>query len=130
MDDEVLIKTVIEAAMKVRQQLVSGYEEKVYKNALFIELRKHGLTCLTEVPYAVYYDCIPVGEYRADIVVENQLVLELKATESLQKRDHIQLVNYLTASGIDNGLLINFGADPIEIKRKYRVYRPSHPATD
>lgn len=126
MDIELLIKTVVDAAMTVRKQLVSGYEEKVYKNAMFIELRKRGFSCLTEVPYNVYYDGIPVGEYRADIVVEECLVIELKAIESLQKRHEIQLVNYLTSSGIDNGLLINFGSNPIEIKRKYRIYHPSN----
>ena len=65
-----------------------------------------------------------VGEYKADIIVEDMLILELKAVQSLSTAHSVQLVNYLTATGIDDGLLVNFGADKIEIKHKYRVYTP------
>jgi len=124
MDIEELVSAVMDAAMIVRRQLVSGYEEKVYKNAMCIELQKHDLQCKTEVRFAVLYDGIAVGNYKADIIVEDALVLELKATEALCMRDEVQLVNYLTASGIDDGLLINFGSNPIQFKRKYRIYKP------
>ena len=123
-DIEDLVSDVMDYSMNVRNQLVPGYEERVYKNALVIELRKHGLDCKTEVPFSVLYDVISVGDYKADIIVENRLVLELKAVEALHKSHEVQLVNYLTATGIDDGLLINFGSQIIQFKRKYRIYRP------
>ena len=125
-DIEELITNVMDYAMNVRKQLVPGYEEKVYRNALLIEIRKHGIECEAEVPFSVLYDGISVGDYKADIIVEKRLVLELKAVEALQKVHEVQLVNYLTATGIDDGLLINFGSQKIEFKRKFRIYRPKH----
>ena len=125
-DIEELITNVMDYAMNVRKQLVPGYEEKVYRNALLIEIRKHGIECEAEVPFSVLYDGISVGDYKADIIVEKRLVLELKAVEILQKIHEVQLVNYLTATGIDDGLLINFGYQKIEFKRKFRIYRPKY----
>ena len=115
-DIEELITNVMDYAMNVRKQLVPGYEEKVYRNALLIEIRKHGIECEAEVPFSVLYDGISVGDYKADIIVEERLVLELKAVEALQKVHEVQLVNYLTATGIDDGLLINFGSQKIGIQ--------------
>ncbi|UKK52323.1 MULTISPECIES: GxxExxY protein [Prevotellaceae] len=123
MDGELLIKRVMDCAGKVRRQLGPGYLEAVYKNAMLIELRKNNLGYEVERPISVYYDGIVVGDYKADIVVEKQLILELKAVNSLHVAHELQLVNYLTATGIDNGLLINFGSEEIQFKRKFRVYR-------
>ena len=123
MDIEKLITLLIECAKNIRRQLGPGYLEAVYKNAMVIELRKNGLDFETEKPVTVYYDGIPVGEYRTDIIVDNQVIMELKATQTLSVANELQLVNYLTATGIDNGLLINFGSNSIEIKRKFRIYR-------
>ena len=92
---------------------------------MLIEMQKHHVAYQTEVPLNVLYDGIIVGKYRADIIVDNRLILELKATTYLTVANEIQLVNYLTATGIDDGLLINFGADQLQFKRKYRVYRQS-----
>lgn len=125
MDKKELIEAVIDCAYKVRGQLVAGYAESVYKNAMVVELRKHGLRYTTEKTLKVYYDDFVVGEYKADIVVEDCLILELKAVQNLVTAHSVQLVNYLTATGIDDGLLINFGGEKIEIKRKYRVYTPN-----
>ena len=122
-DIEELITNVMDYAMNVRKQLVPGYEEKVYRNALLIEIRKHGIECEAEVPFSVLYDGISVGDYKADIIVEKRLVLELKAVEALQKVHEVQLVNYLTATGIDDGLLINFGSEKIEIRHRTRLYK-------
>ena len=72
---------------------------------------------------SVYYENVLVGDFKADIVVEGILILELKAVQSLHIAHEIQLVNYLTATGIDHGLLINLGSDELQFKRKYRVYR-------
>ena len=81
------------------------------------------MTYETEQPIHVLYDDIIVGNFKADIVVERQLILELKATQSLCIANEVQLVNYLTATGVDSGLLINFGSDRLQIKRKFRIYK-------
>ena len=124
MDISKLIDKVLECAYNVRLALAPGYLESVYKNAMLIELKMHGLQFETEKPIIVKYKGFIVGDFKADIVVENRLIIELKAVQNLSTPHSIQLVNYLTATGIDDGLIINFGSDKIEIKRKYRVYTP------
>ena len=123
LDVESLIKEVMDCCVCIRRQLGPGYLESVYKNAMLVELRKRGLDYEVEMPVNVYYDHVLVGEFKADIVVEKQLILELKAVNSLHVAHEVQLVNYLTTTAIDNGLLVNFGSEKIEFKRKYRVYR-------
>lgn len=123
MDVETLVRTVIECAKNIRRHLGPGYLESVYKNAMLVELKKQSLSYEIENPINVYYDNVLVGEFKADIVVENVLILELKAVQSLHMAHEIQLVNYLTATGIDDGLLINFGSEELQFKRKYRIYR-------
>jgi GxxExxY protein len=123
MDVEALIKTVIECSKNIRKHLGPGYLESVYKNSMLVELKKNGLEYEVEKPINVFYDGVLVGEFRADIDVEGILILELKAVQSLHIAHEIQLVNYLTATGVDDGLLINFGADELQFKRKFRVYR-------
>ena len=118
-----LIKLMIECAKAVRRQLGPGFLEAVYKNAMLIEIRKHNHVVKTEVPFEVRYDGIVVGSYRADMIVDNRLILELKATTSLTIANEIQLVNYLNATGIDDGFLINFGSDQLQFKHKYRTYK-------
>ena len=118
-----LITKVIECAKRIRRQLVPGFLEKVYKNAMVVELRKLKLNYEAEKQIQVLYDGIVVGEYRTDIIVEGKLILELKATQDLTIANEVQLVNYLTSTGIDDGLLINFGSDKLQFKRKYRLYR-------
>ena len=123
MDVEVLIKTIIECSKNIRKNLGPGYLESVYKNSMLVELNKNGLTYEVEKPINVYYEDVLVGEFKADIIVEGILILELKAVQSLHMAHEIQLVNYLTATGIDDGLLINFGSEELQFKRKYRIYR-------
>ena len=118
-----LITEVIECAKRIRRQLGPGFLEKVYKNAMVVELRKLNLNFETEKLIQVLYDRIVVGEYRTDIMVEGKLILELKATQDLSIANEVQLVNYLTSTQIDDGLLINFGSDKLQFKRKYRIYR-------
>ena len=118
-----LVKTVIECSKNIRRHLGPGYLESVYKNAMSVELKKNGLSYEVEKPINVFYDDVLVGEFMADIVVEKILILELKAVQSLHMAHEIQLVNYLTATGVDDGLLINFGSEELQFKRKYRVYR-------
>ena len=118
-----LIRMVMDCAVLIRRQLGPGYLESVYKNAMIVELRKHGLSYEIEMPINVYYDNVLVGEFKADIVVEKMLIIELKAVNSLHISHEVQLVNYLTSTGIDNGLLINFGAEQLQFKRKFRIYQ-------
>ena len=118
-----LITEIIECVKRIRRQLGPGFLEKVYKNAMVVELRKLKLNFETEKLIQVLYDGIVVGEYRTDIIVEGKLILELKATQDLSIANEVQLVNYLTSTQIDDGLLINFGADKLQFKRKYRIYR-------
>ena len=118
-----LITEIIECAKRIRRQLGPGFLEKVYKNAMVVELRKLKLKFETEKLIQVLYDGIVVGEYRTDIIVEGKLILELKATQDLSIANEVQLVNYLTSTQIDDGLLINFGSDKLLFKRKYRIYR-------
>jgi GxxExxY protein len=124
MDDiHTLIDMINNCAMRIRRQLPQGYVEAVYKNAMVIELRKLNLPFETEKPIKVYYDGLIVGEYKADIVIDDRLILELKAVQNLCTAHEVQLVNYLTATGIDDGVLINFGGGKIDIRHKYRVYK-------
>ena len=118
-----LITEIIECAKRIRRQHGLGFLEKVYKNAMVVELRKLKLNFETEKLIQVLYDGIVVGEYRTDIIVEGKLILELKATQDLSIANEVQLVNYLTSTQIDDGLLINFGSDKLLFKRKYRIYR-------
>ena len=120
---EVLIKTVMDCAGRIRRCLGPGYLESVYKNAMIVEFKKNGLSYEIEKPISVFYDDVLVGDFKADIVVEGILILELKAVQSLHMAHEIQLVNYLTATGINDGLLINFGSEELQFKRKYRIYR-------
>ncbi len=122
-DLDELIEAINNCALRIRRQLPQGYLEAVYKNAMVIELRKLGLPFETEKPIKVFYDGISVGEYKADIIIDNRLILELKAVQNLCTAHEVQLVNYLTATGIDDGLLINFGGEKIDIRHKYRLYK-------
>jgi GxxExxY protein len=91
--------------------------EKVYENALLVELIARGLKAENQVPIKVKYKGVEVGEYYADIVVENQVILEVKAVDSLQKIHEAQLLNYLKATGYKIGLLVNFRHPKAEVKR-------------
>ena len=122
MEIEDLIKQVIQCAYNVRIHLAAGFLENVYRNALMIELREMGIRAETEIPINVYYKNEIVGEYRADIIVERKIIIELKAILRLLPVHEAQLVNYLTSTNTDHGLLINFGGERVEIKRKFRKY--------
>ena len=123
MNNEELIKQIIQCAYNVRTNLSAGFLESVYLNALLIEFQDNGLKAEREVPINVYYNNHLVGEFRADIVVEKCVIIELKAVQHLTATHEAQLVNYLTATKIEHGLLINFGSEKIEIKRKFRTFK-------
>jgi GxxExxY protein len=113
--------SVIGLAMKVHRTLGPGFLESVYQKALLHELKKENIAAECQKGILVYYDGIAVGEFTADIIVDNQLLLELKAVQTLNAAHEVQTVNYLTATKIDTGLLINFGGVSLEYKRKFRV---------
>ena len=117
-----LTEQVIGCAYAVHKTLGPGFLEKVYENALRIELQLTGLSVVQQRPLAVRYREQIVGEYFADLLIEGRLLVEVKAVQNLAKEHEVQLVHYLTATGIDDGLLINFGAK-VEVKRKFRVYQ-------
>ena len=108
---------IIKCFYTVYSTLGYGFLEKVYENSLCIELRKAGLKVYAQQPIDVYYDNEVVGEYYADIIVDNKIIIELKAIEALKEVHGNQLVNYLKATDIEIGLLLNFGLKP-EVKRK------------
>lgn len=116
-----LCGNVIGAAMKVHSALGPGFLESVYQNALIWELRKGGFKAEAERPISVHYDGQLVGAFTADLLVNDLLIVELKAIQSLAKIHEIQLVNYLVATGLDEGLLLNFGTERLEFKKKFRV---------
>ncbi len=105
------------AIFEVNKVLGYGFLEKVYEKALMVELKLKGLKAESQVPINVQYKGEVVGEYYADIVVENQVILELKSIHSLQKIHEAQLLNYLKATGYKIGLLVNFTHPKAEIKR-------------
>jgi len=105
------------AVFEVNRVLGAGFLEKVYENALLIELTDRGLKAETQTPIPVEYKNKKVGEYFADIVVENQVIIEIKAITSLEKVHEAQILNYLKATGMKAGLLVNFTHPKAEIKR-------------
>ncbi len=117
MKHQELTKQIIEAAYRVHNALGYGFLEKVYQNALLIELEKKGIPAESEKPLTVLYESEIVGEYICDIVVDGRVILELKAVKELNGIHEVQLVNYLKGTGIEVGLLINFGPS-VQVKRK------------
>ena len=121
MEINALTERVIGCAYKVHNELGPGFLEKVYENALRIELVEAGLAAAQQHPVPVRYRGQLVGDFYADLIVESRVIIELKAVQNLAKEHEVQLVNYLAATGINDGLLINFGAS-VEVKRKFRKY--------
>jgi GxxExxY protein len=121
MKDDDLTHVIIGCAYKVHNILGSGFLEKVYENALRIELEKLGHRVKQQEPIKVNYQGQLVGEYYADLWVDEAVVIELKAVQALAKIHEVQLVNYLSATGIDTGLVLNFGPS-VQVKRKFREY--------
>jgi len=105
------------AVFEINRVLGSGFLEKVYQNALMVELKSRGLKAESQVPIKVFYKDNVVGEYIADILVEEKVIVELKTVESLDRIHEAQLLNYLKATGIQLGLLVNFTHPKAEIKR-------------
>ena len=112
-----LTDRIIACFYKVYTNLGYGFLEKVYEHAMLIELNKNGLKAISQYPIKVNYNGVSVGEYFADIIVEDKVIIELKASANLVPENILQLQNYLKATNIEVGLLLNFGKKP-EIRRK------------
>lgn len=115
--DSQLTGRIIGCAMLVSNTLGPGFLEKVYENALVHEMRKLGLTVEQQVPLSVIYDGVVVGDYLADIVVESQVVVELKAGKAIDVSHQAQMLNYLKTTGLKLGLILNFGTRKLGIRR-------------
>ncbi|OAM88178.1 GxxExxY protein [Termitidicoccus mucosus] len=111
---------IIGLAMKIHSTLGPGFLESVYQNALAHELRRANIPFQTEVRLNVHYEDAIVGIFDADMVVTCSLIVENKSVQKLALAHEVQLVNYLTATKIEEGLLLNFGSDRLEFKKKYR----------
>ncbi len=114
---EEITSEIIAAFYVVYNRLGYGFLEKVYENALIFELRKRGFIVKQQVPIQVYYEGQIVGEYFADLLVQDKVILELKVVEQIIKAHEAQIVNYLKATNLEVGLVLNFGPKP-EFKRK------------
>ncbi|MCK4525521.1 MAG: GxxExxY protein [Candidatus Andersenbacteria bacterium] len=112
-----LTNKIIKCFYNVYNFLGYGFLEKVYENSFVFELKQNGLFVIQQMPIKVSYKEQPVGDYFADLVVANKIILELKAQEVLAPENEAQLLNYLKATEYEVGLLLNFGKKP-EIKRK------------
>ena len=112
-----LTAKIIDCAYKVHKKLGFGFLESVYHNALMIELNKAGLEAEREKKIRVNYDGQVIGDFTADVLVEEKVIIELKSVQQMHPAHEAQLINYLRATGIEVGLLINFG-DRVDIKRK------------
>jgi len=120
MEYEEITETIIGCAYRVYNRMGFGFLESVYEKCLMIELRKSDLSAESQKPITVCYEGQIVGEFVADIVVNDSIILELKSVRQLGKIHEMQLVNYLVSTGMPVGLLINFGELKVEVRRKLR----------
>ena len=121
MEKEDITHKVIGCAYQVYNNLGFGFLESVYRKAMVIEIEDSGLPVQQESPLKVLYRDKIVGNFFVDLLVDDELIVELKSVERLGKVHEAQLVNYLVATGIEVGLLINFGSTGVDVKRKYRT---------
>jgi GxxExxY protein len=115
-----LTAKVIGLAIEIHKELGTGFMESIYHRALEIDLAEAGISFVSEAPLSVKYKNHILGTFAADLIIESKLLVELKALENLSFSSEVQVVNYLKASNIDVGLILNFGTAPLQIKRKYR----------
>ena len=122
-ENKELTEKIIGCAYRVYNKMGSGFLESVYEKCMMIELLKSGLNAENQKQIQIEYDGKIVGDFAADIFVENKIIVELKAIRELTKIHEAQLVNYLTATGLDLGLLINFSDERVQVKRKVRILK-------
>lgn len=115
-----MTEKIIGAAYNVYNKMGFGFLESVYEKCLLIELAKNGLKAESQKPIIVKYDNEVVGEFKADVIVEDTVILELKSVKQIMQAHEVQLVNYLVATGKPVGLILNFGEQKVEVKRKVK----------
>jgi len=115
-----LTEKIIGCAYCVYNKMEYGFLESVYEKCLMIDLKKSGLHAENQVPISVEYDGNNIGEFIADIIVEESAILELKSVKQIIRAHEVQLVNYLVATGKEIGLILNFGEQQVDVRRKLR----------
>ena len=123
MEKDELTYKVIGCAMKVHNTLGNGFQEVIYQRCLAIELKKAGIGYEREVDQIIYYEGMDVGTRRADFVIENKLVVEIKALVNLEDVHLSQAKNYVVAYNFEKGLLINFGATSLQYKLVFNQHK-------
>jgi len=121
MEKKKLTEKIIGCAYRVYNRMGFGFLESVYEKCMLIELNKAGLNADSQKPIKVYYDNEVVGDFVADIIVNDTIILELKSVRRIIRAHEVQLVNYLVATRRPVGLLLNFGERKVDVKRKIRV---------
>jgi len=127
MVDDELTGQIIQACFEVSNELGAGFLESVYERAMIVALAQKGLTVSAQVPLKVKFRNVVVGDYFADLIVENKVIVELKAVSRILPEHKAQVIDYLTATEIDIGLLINFGTPRAEYFRLHRKENPVYP---
>lgn len=112
-----IIEKIIGCAMKVHRHMRNGFQELIYQRCLIIEFKKIALPFSNEVELPIFYDSVEVGKRRADFLIENKVIVEIKAVSELTDTHLAQALNYLEALNLEIGLLINFGSKSLEVKR-------------
>ena len=126
MKHEEITKAVIGCAFEVINELGAGFLESVYENALLLALQQKGLSAVTQSPVKVMFRGLCVGDFYTDILVEEKVIVELKAVKEITPEHKAQVINYLNATGLEVGLLINFGRPKLQYKRFTRSHDFEH----
>lgn len=117
MENSAITQSILECGFEVSNELGVGFLESVYENAMFIALKQRGLNVIQQAPLFVSFREKPIGRFQIDLLVENQVVVELKSTKALASEHQMQVLNYLRASGLPIALLMNFGTPKLEYRR-------------
>jgi GxxExxY protein len=125
-----ITEKIIGCAMKVHQKMKNGYNEIIYQRCLSIEFTRIGLKFLEEVEMPIYYDEFLVGKRKVDFLIENKIVVEIKAVSELTDAHLSQAINYLEIHKMETGLIINFGYKSLQFRRlinQQKLYNPDNP---
>lgn len=127
MINDELTGQIIQSCFEVSNELGSGFLESVYERALVVALKQKGLKVTAQVSLKVHFRNVIVGDFFADLIVEDKVLIELKAVSRILQEHKAQVINYLTATGIEIGLLVNFGTPRVEYYRLHKKENPVHP---
>jgi hypothetical protein len=117
MENSAITQSILECGFEVSNEFGVGFLESVYENAMFIAMKQRGLNVIQQAPLSVSFRGQPIGRFQIDLLVENQVVVELKSTKALASEHQMQVLNYLRASGLPIALLMNFGTPKLEYRR-------------